>query len=341
MSLTEDMADQSAADRSCAFRGCSAPLPPPTGRPGNRPKYCQDGRTWGSNALSCKSAEAAYLAVASLQGDGPVTAAGMAELAGRLDAAAEPLRVLLDAVTATRTHLEHDVVTARNQRDAAMVAAAADRGAREIADADAARAHQAAAAAERQSGEAIALSVTVTKAREAAETRTRDAERELLRGEGRLAALQDRLLRAEELTDEASAHAARLDNELADALATLRARDDELHRELARTEELRRTHRAELAARDTDIERTTAAQARLWDDIRTEHLADLDRLTAAHSAELCRLAAADVTALSDTRREHEVVRTQLAERLATVHHELGAVEHERDRLVAELTSVRA
>ena len=56
--------------RLCGYRHCRAPLPVVAGR-GNRARYCQDGKTWGAQELSCKAAEAAYLAVESLQPEDP------------------------------------------------------------------------------------------------------------------------------------------------------------------------------------------------------------------------------------------------------------------------------
>jgi hypothetical protein len=70
--------------RLCGYRHCRAPLPVVAGR-GNRARYCPDGTTWGAHALSCKAAEAAYLAVESLQPEDPaLTPAAVDALGERL-----------------------------------------------------------------------------------------------------------------------------------------------------------------------------------------------------------------------------------------------------------------
>jgi hypothetical protein len=70
--------------RLCGYRHCRAPLPVVAGR-GNRARYCPGGTTWGAHALSCKAAEAAYLAVESLQPEDPaLTPAAVDALGERL-----------------------------------------------------------------------------------------------------------------------------------------------------------------------------------------------------------------------------------------------------------------
>jgi hypothetical protein len=81
-------------------------LPVVAGR-GNRARYCPDGKIWGAQELSCKAAEAAYLAVASLQSEDPALAPAAVDALGeRLDAAVEPLREVLEAVLAARGQVE-------------------------------------------------------------------------------------------------------------------------------------------------------------------------------------------------------------------------------------------
>jgi hypothetical protein len=83
----------------CAFRRCRAPIPPTSGR-GNRPRYCQDGKTWGPNELTCKAAEAALLSVDSLiTADSALTPEVLEQLGQRFTEARDPLDRLLDAVT--------------------------------------------------------------------------------------------------------------------------------------------------------------------------------------------------------------------------------------------------
>ena len=130
--------------RRCAYRHCRAPLPVSQGR-GNRPRYCQDGRTWGTNDLTCKAAEAAFLAVESVQPEDPLGHSVVLDRLGeRLGAAAEPLAELLAAVTETRTLVGDATRAALQERDAARAEAAESRGAREQAEARAAAAERAA-----------------------------------------------------------------------------------------------------------------------------------------------------------------------------------------------------
>lgn len=328
MTVTDDVAGQDATHRRCAFRACAAPLPPPTGRPGNRPKYCQDGRGWGPQGLTCKAAEAAYLAVSSLHGDDPLPPATIAELTARLDATAEPLQALLDAVVTTRAHLTDDVARARAVCDAALVTAAADRGGRELAESDAAQARAESADAVAAASAATAAAAAAAKVRDVAESRAAEAERALVRGEGRLVALEDRLRRAEELTAESSAHTARLETELADALATLRARDEALVRERERAAHLQDGHRADLAAHAR-----TARDEHLaaLDEQRAAHRAEIDRAGAVHTAELGRLAEAHCADLARRAAEHA----------AELDRQARAHTAERGRLEAAHTAVLA
>jgi hypothetical protein len=180
----------SGSDRFCAFRRCRAALPPPTGRPGNRPNYCQDGKTWGSLELTCKAAEAALVAADSLQGGGPVTPPGVQELgerfAGFVEAVGDPLRRLLEAVAATRHELDEDVLAAYRDRDAAQAQAAADRGAREAAEQDAERARADAELARAAAAAADVERAAAVRGRDAAQAAARAAERAQLRAEGQL-----------------------------------------------------------------------------------------------------------------------------------------------------------
>jgi chromosome segregation ATPase len=313
--------------RLCGYRHCRAPLPVVAGR-GNRARYCPDGKTWGTQELSCKAAEAAYLAVASLQPEDPaLTPAAVEQLGNRLDAAVEPLREVLDAVLTVRGQVETEARTALAARDAAVAEAADARGARQAAEDRAAEAQDAAGAAAARALEAVERAAAAERARDRAAQDAAAATREQLRADGRVAALEERLARAEELADAAAAQAGDLRDQVASLTATLRARDTALEEERVRSRGLVEDHRTELAARD-------AALAAL----RTEHQAELDRLrrdtadarhqAAAEHGEIVDRLRAELAAAAERRA------TEHARQLAELHRQLGAAEHEIEILPA-------
>ena len=347
---TPGAAGATAADRRCAYRACRASLPPPTGRPGNRPKYCQDGKTWGPAELTCKAAEAAYVAVESLQGDAPVAAHGLQELGDRLDAIADPLAQLLSAVTGTRTQLDEDVLSAYSDRDAARAEAAADRGAREVAEQDADRAREAAAQARDAAAEAETLRAAAIRARDAAAAAAQAAERDRLRAEGQLAALEERLRRAEDLTAESAANAGRLQVELAECTATLRATDAALGAERERGRELEHAHHQELherharvaAARDEAAQQLTQQRTeheRTVAELREQHERRLATARAEHERTATQLRTEHTAALdaAHAERENALMRITSAhtDALGAMRQRLGAAEYKLDRLRTE------
>jgi chromosome segregation ATPase len=296
---------------------------------GNRARYCPDGTTWGAHALSCKAAEAAYLAVESLYPDDPaLTPAAVEELGDRLDAAVEPLREVLDAVLTVRGQVDTETRAALAERDAALAEAADARGARQAAEDRAAEAHDAAGAAAARALEAVDRAAAAERARDRAEQDAAAATREQLRADGRATALADRLTRAEELADAAATQAGELRDQIASLTATLHARDIALDEERAQRRSLVEDHRTELAARDTAL--------------RTDHQAELDRLrrdtadaqrqaTAEH-AETLRALRADLSTAAERRA------TEHARQLAELHRHLGAAEHEIEVLRTRLTT---
>src|SRR4051812_7048471 len=163
--------------RRCAFRRCREPLPVLAGR-GNRPRYCQDGRTWGAKGLSCKDAEAAFVAVESLREEGDTAGAVTAvdDLGSRLAPPAGPLAAVLDGVAVLRTQLDDEVREALAVRDAALARAAEDRGDRLAAEERAARAEADAAEAGARATEAVDLRADAERARTRAEQAAAAAE---------------------------------------------------------------------------------------------------------------------------------------------------------------------
>ena len=315
--------------RLCGYRHCRAPLPVVAGR-GNRARYCPDGKTWGAQELSCKAAEAAYLAVASLQPDDPaLTPAAVDALGERLDAAVEPLREVLDAVLAARGQVETQTRAALAERDAARAEAADARGARQAAEDRATVAEDETAAAAARALEAVERAAAAERARDRAAQDAATATREQLRADGRATALAERLTRAEELADAAATQTGELRDQAAALTATLHARDTTLDEERARRRSLVEDHHTELAARDTALA-----------SLRTEHQAELDRIrrdtsnaqqrAAAEHAEIVDRLRAELSAAAERRNaEH-------AHQLAELHRQLGAVEHEIEALRARL-----
>jgi hypothetical protein len=317
--------------RLCGYRHCRAPLPVVAGR-GNRARYCPDGPTWGTQELSCKAAEAAYLAVASLQPEDPaLTPAAVDALGDRLDAAVEPLREVLDAVLAVRGQVETETRDALAERDAAQAEAADARGARQAAEDRATGAEDEAGAAAARALEAVDRAAAADRARDRAAQDAAAATREQLRADGRAAALAERLTRAEDLADAAATQAGELRDQVASLTATLRARDTALEEERARRRGLVEDHRTELAARDA------ALAAR-----RTEHEAELDRIrrdtsnaqqrAAAEHAEIVDRLRAELTAAAERRA------TEHTGQLAELHRQLGAGDHELEVLRARLAN---
>jgi hypothetical protein len=146
-------------------------------------------RGLGSVGPDLQGGRAAHLAVESLHGEGRIPSVGATELRELLDDAAQPLQTVLDAVLATRTQRDQDVLTAFAERDSALETAAADRGARDRAERDAALAEAAVAEAHHQVRDAEDLCAAAVRARAAA--RARDPGRAQMRAEGQGAALEE------------------------------------------------------------------------------------------------------------------------------------------------------
>jgi hypothetical protein len=298
--------------RLCGYRHCRAPLPVVAGR-GNRARYCQDGKTWGAHELSCKAAEAAYLAVESLQPDDPaLTPAAVDALADRLAAAVDPLREVLDAVLAVRHKVETETRAALAARDAARAEAADARGARQAAEDRATASEDEAGAAAGRAMEAMERAAADERARDRAEQDAAAATREQLRADGRATALADRLTRAEGLADAAATQTGELRDQIASLTATLHARDIALDEE-----------RAQRAEHEAELDRIRRDAADALHQVAAEHAEIVDGLRAELSAAAERRA------------------TEHAGQLAELHRQLGAADHEIEVLRTRLTTIPA
>lgn len=282
-----------AEPRLCGYRRCRAPLPSPT-RPGRPYRFCPDDKSWGSDRLTCRAAEGAFAAVESLQPGTAVTPAVLEDLRDQLRGAAGPLHDVLTAVATAQTHLDAEVLTALADRDAALVAATTDRVTRVAAEQHAAQAQQDADTAQDQTREQRRRADEAVVAAAAAGRAAAEAQRAQDRADGRVAALEDRLRRAEDLTDAVTDQAATLRQELATAAATARAGDVALEAERARVDELRAQHQRDLADRDQRLEQ-----------LRADADAERERLRVAHTQEVDRQAGQHQETLAQLRADHE------------------------------------
>lgn len=302
--------DPSPADqrRLCAFSRCRQLLPAASG-PGNRARYCQDGKTWGTKGLTCKQAGHAEELLASLREHDDDSLGGASELAGHLAEAIEPATRLVAALRQVHTQLTNDVAVADRERDAAARDAAEQRGLRAVAEEkaeeaahQAADARTAAAAAEQARGEAEV-------ARDRAVEACREAERVALRAETQRDDAHDQARRAEARAEAAASQSEDLQRRLAATLSELSAVRDQLSDERRRGDDERRRADELSAAHET----TLAELRQAHDEAREQ-----ERQRAA-------------THLQQAVEEHERNRRAEAERhardLADAHRQLGG--HER------------
>jgi chromosome segregation ATPase len=271
-------------------------LPPTTGR-GNRARFCQDGKKWGSRNLTCRDAEAVLVDAESLRtADTALDDTAITALAGQLDRILGPARGLVDTLDVLREQLDSTVVAAMTERDNALEDADAQRrlaGAAEAAETQ----------ARTDATEARAVAEAALDDRDAAHQQ-RDNERSIRlaaeqarqRAEGRTEAARDEHARATERADAAVTRAEELATNLARATANLDAVRTALTDEKARNEDV--TTRADAAEHRADE--------------LTEHLAALraqhEQATAAYQLQLAR-----------SRAEFDTRRDEFDEKLATLH----------------------
>ena len=298
----DNIGTRTDARRLCGYSGCRAPLPASSG-PGNRPRYCQDGKTWGERNVSCKQAGHAEELLASIGTTARTSPPAETELAERIRALLAPTRELVSALERVREQLEAEVVEVRQERDQANQFAAEQRGLREIADGRAAEAERNAAEYARTAEQANKdRNAAVTRATAAAEAEER-AHHARLRAEARSEELVEQVRRSDERLEIATGRVEDTDRRLAAASVEI----EELRARLS--EERQRS----------EAERTRA-----------------DQLVAQHHHQLEELRDAAETRAEDLRRDHERERAVLSERhqaeVADLHERLGG---ERQRLIDE------
>lgn len=214
--------------RTCGYRRCGAVLPQVSGR-GNRARFCQDGKSWGTRNLTCRDAEAALVDVDSLR-DGPVAldSVSVEALGAQVTRAVEPARELGEALAGIERQLRTTVAEALAARDSAEADATEQRRLRGIADAAAAEAHDKADDALRLSQAAVRDRENQKRLRLQEEQARIEAEQAQLRAEGATAAMQDEFTRATSRAEAAIGQVAELDKTLAATVAELAATRDSL-----------------------------------------------------------------------------------------------------------------
>lgn len=311
--------------RRCAFSGCRAPLPV-VGGPGNKARYCQDGKVWGTKNVSCKQAGHAEEILASIRPGTTAPPLPVTELGEQVDAALTPVQHLLTALQQVRAQLDADVATARQERDDAL---------RTAAEADSRRidAEERAHTADQHAATSDATAIAAQQARETAEAERdraiearQHAERAQLRAETQREGARQDQERAEARVLAAAERAEQAEHRLASTAAELASVREQLDEQRQRADTERR--RAEHAI---------AEHADAIDTLRQDFDARIERERAQ--------AAADAKQI---REEHEQARhdagTHHARELSELHRKLGGTENElavATRRAEEATSVLA
>lgn len=323
--------------RICGYRRCAAVLPLVTGR-GNRARFCQDGKTWGSRNLSCREAEAALVDTDSLRdGDAALDGTSVAALGEQVDRALEPVKGLVEALTGIRGQLDTTVASAFAQRDTAEEVAAEQQRLRGMAEVRAADA-QADAAASAETADAAARDREAAERDRESERRARvEAEQAQHRADGRTAALQDELTRASARADAAVARTADLDRTVAAMTAELAA--------------LRTTVAEEQARTAAAIARVDTAEGKLVNDLEHQAIAHRSLFNAAearHQQQIAEARAETERVRERFEQNQQAARNSYDEKLTALHttlnglnRELGAAQHAREQAAARAEAATA
>ncbi|TCP50913.1 hypothetical protein EV191_107177 [Tamaricihabitans halophyticus] len=289
-----------AQRRRCAFSGCRAPLPLNSG-PGNRPRYCQDGKTWGSKGVSCKQAGNAEDILGSIRVDTDAPPLPVTELSEQVSRALGPTRQLAGLLEQLERQLADEVVEAQRAKDAAIRAAADEQGLRAAADDRADQARQTAAEATERETVAEQVKRQAEQDRDRALQAMDAAERAQLRAETQRDTARADAARSEETAKSAAERLTTLSERLAVANSDLTTLRDQVDHERARVEQERQRSEALIAEQanaldalrnryDTQLaeERARAADA-LNEAVaraRTAHDEAIETATTAHAREL-------------------------------------------------------
>lgn len=310
--------------RTCGYRRCGAVLPQVSGR-GNRARFCQDGKNWGTRNLSCRDAEAALVDVDSLR-EGPVALDSVAveELGQQVTRTMEPARALVEALTGIERQLRTTVAEALTARDSSEADAAEQRRLRGIADAAAAEAHERADEAFRLSQAAVRDRENLKRLRAQEERARIEAEQAQLRAEGATAAVQDELARSAARAEGAVAQVAELDKTLAATVAELAATRGSLEETRAALNE----ERARTVAADERGAALVQEAANLRAQAEAAEAGHRQDLTEAR-AETERVRTRLEQEVRATRTVQEGVLAELRASINSLNRDIGAAEHAR------------
>jgi chromosome segregation ATPase len=323
--------------RICGYRRCAALLPLVTGR-GNRARFCQDGKTWGTRNLSCREAEAALVDTDSLRdGDATLDGTSVAALGEQVDRALEPVKGLVEALTGIRGQLDTTVAGAFAQRDTAEEVAAEQQRLRGLAEVQAADA-QADAESSAETADAAARDRAAAERDRESERRARvEAEQAQHRADGRTAALQDELARALARADAAVARTADLDRTVASMTAELAA--------------LRTTVAEEQTRTAAAIARVDTAEGKLVNDLEHQAIAHRSLFNAAetrHQQQIAEARAETERVRERFEQNQQAARNSYDEKLTTLHatlnglnRELGSAQHAREQAAARAEAATA
>ncbi|MFD8492955.1 hypothetical protein [Amycolatopsis sp. NPDC059657] len=324
--------------RTCGYRRCGAVLPQVSGR-GNRARFCQDGKSWGTRNLTCRDAEAALVDVDSLR-EGPVAldSVSVEALGAQVTRAVEPARELVEALAGIERQLRTTVAEALAARDSADADATEQRRLRGIAEAAAAEARDKADDASRLSQAAVRDRENQKRLRAQEERSRIEAEQAQLRAEGATAAMQDELARATARAEAAVGQVAELDRTLAATVAELAAARGSLEETKGALGEQRARaeaaeERGEASAREAAKlrEQAEAAEANRRQELSEAHVAAEQ---ARAETERVRVQAEEVRGRLEqevraTRTVQEGALAELRASINSLNRDLGAAEHAR------------
>ncbi|WP_176440020.1 hypothetical protein [Haloechinothrix alba] len=314
--------------RLCAFSRCRAPLPAASG-PGNRARYCQDGKTWGAKGASCKQAGHAEELLASISSTTEAVPLPVTELAEHISAAIGPAQQLVDALQQVRQQLESDVAQAQRERDEAVRTAAHESGLRATAEERAADADRRAEDAEAARAAAAENEERAVAGRDRAREAEHEAERAQLRAETQRDNAREQAERAQARADEVAAHAEELNQRLAAATAETAALREQVTAAAERADAER--DRAERLRSDHE-----AALARLRED----HQAELRQERERAAAELAEMRAEQQSWQDSESARHAAETAELNRQIGSYQHEVAGLTERAEAAATDLAHLR-
>ncbi|MDT8912777.1 response regulator receiver protein [Amycolatopsis sp. PS_44_ISF1] len=314
-----------AATALCGFRECRAPLPPPGPRGGRPFEFCPDRRWPGDR--TCKQLAAADQALRDALGDA-VSHAGLKEAAAEFTRAAvglgEPLQTLRNALDSVAARAQDEVAAALTRAETAEQRALEADGLRQAADTRSAEAEQAVNAAEDHAHRQQELAMAAdARAAEAITTR-KAAELAQARAEAVAATAVERADRGAEEFRAERARADRLTAELAERSEQFAVRTAERDAALTVLDQARTRAEETRDSLTAQLTQSTAALA----EARTR-AGELEAGREAREREHHIASAAAAETVAEQRRRVAVLADRLTESHSRHTHELDAL---RDKL---------